>query len=113
MGRALQHVNPPLPTPPVQVFVHDIAMAAIRSGVQLNVALRPLERTEREEKVVDVSSELRKMQNKRRKQEVRVSIHIYCVLGDVCVGVWWYVFGLMFCCVCVLVGVLACVLVCA
>ena len=111
LGRALQHVNPPLPTPPLQVFVHDIAMAAIRSGVQLNVAPRPLERAEREEKVLDVSSELRKMQNKRRKQEVCVSIHLYCVLRGVCVGVCWYVHGLMFWCVCVLVGVLACVLV--
>ena len=103
MGRALQHVNPPLPTPPVQVFVHDIAMAAIRSGVQLNVAPRPPERAEREEKVVDVSSELRKMQNKRRKQEVRVSIHTYILCAWRCVC-WCVV-------VCVWVDVLLCVCV--
>lgn len=79
LGRTLQHVNPPLPTAPVQAFIHDIVMAAIRSGVQLNTAPRPLEAAEREEKVLDVSSELRKMQRKRRKQEVCVSAQYVCV----------------------------------
>ena len=64
-------MTPPTPTPPVQAYVHDAVMAAIRRGVQLNAAPRPLEGVERE-KVLDISSELRKMQKKRRKQEVHV-----------------------------------------
>ena len=63
-------MNPPLPAQPVQAFIHDVVMAAIRNGVQLNAAPQPLESAEREEKVVDVSTELRRMQKKRRKQEV-------------------------------------------
>lgn len=50
----------------------QMAMDMIRSGVTLRAVTPPLERAPAEEKVVDVSSELRQMFQKRNKQEVCV-----------------------------------------
>ena len=50
----------------------QMAMDMIRSGVTLRAVTPPLERAPAKEKVVDVSSELRQMFQKRNKQEVCV-----------------------------------------